>query len=302
MACLLRGGVMWKWLKIKKTSILYAAILPLILAVSIIYTTQGTYAPQYNPPAPTSSRPFAQPTEIVGEPMASDEPYVGAVPGAEQSLGEGAKSSSDLPPGLSWDKYDLLVQRGLQQLKRFDIYHNNPETLPLDKATKIVLSVASKDKTAAKAAADAAYGPTIAAQADLGMSVRAELVGADSDVGIQAVGQPIRSISAGSNTTWEWFVLPKTTDDFEMTLRLYNQHQLSDRVVETEGPAYTNVFHVHATLGQKLKLWLSLVDGWLALLGGSIVALAGWLLTKLKGRFWPGKPAPKGGPKKAKKP
>lgn len=256
--------------------------------------------PMVSSPLPTSSQGSAQPSEFAGTSGESDSRDVGAEPGGEPGRPEGAKLSADIPAGMSWSTYNMLVARGLEQLRAFDIYHNNPDTLPLDKATKIVLSVASKDKTSAKAAADAAYGPTRTARAELGTTVRAELVGADSDVAIQPVNPPIRSISVGSNTTWEWFVLPKTTDDFEMTLQLYNQQQVGDRTVETEGPVYTNVFHVHATMGQKIKLWLSLVNTWLALLGGSIVALGGWVLAKLKARLWPGKPSVKAVPKKAK--
>ena len=291
---------MWKWLKTKRTGVVYSSIFLTMAVATLLYQMQAGDAPQYRSAVQGSSRPFAPPSELVGGPAGPDVDHPGAEPTVESSPPLGAKSPDDLPSDLSWEKYNLLVERGLQQLKHFDIYHNNPDTLPLDKATKIVLSVASKDKASAKAAAEAAYGPTLATQVDLGMTVRAELVGADSDVAIQPVGQPVRSISTGSNTTWEWFVLPKTTDDFEMTLRLFNQHQVGVRMVETEGPAYTNVFHVHATLGQKLKLWLSLVNGWLALLGGSILALAGWILTKLKARFWPGKPSAKTGTKKAK--
>jgi hypothetical protein len=209
---------------------------------------------------------------------------------------------STAPGADSWAEYDRLVDMDLQRLKRFNIYHNNPDTLPLHKATKVVLTVASKDEATARDTADRAYGPTKQAQAELGMHVRAELVGAEEDVDIQQVGTAERSISKGSNTTWEWYVTPKTTNDFEMTLRMYNLHMAGDQSVETEGPAYTNVFHVRATFGQKIKLWLSTVNGWLALLGGSIVAFGGWAIPKLKARYWPDKAGSKTGTKKAKKP
>lgn len=301
---------MWKWLKTKRIGVFYSSIFLTMVVAALFYQMQAGDALQYGSAVPGSSQPIAPPSPLAGDPslqpesagapISPDAYRTGAERPAKPGLPLPARRPDAMASDMSWDSYNLLVERGLQQLKRFEIYHNNPDTLPLDKATKIVLSVASKDKVSAKAAAEAAYGPTLAAQVDLGMTVRAELVGADSDVAIQPVGQPIRSISAGSNTTWEWFVLPKTTDDFEMSLRLFNQHQVGDRMVETEGPAYTNVFHVHATLGQKVKLWLSLVNGWLALLGGSILALGGWILTKLKARFWPGKPSAKAGQKKAK--
>ena len=105
---------------------------------------------------PTSSQPYGQSSEFAGTSGESDSPYVSAEPGAEPDRPEGAKLSAEIPAGMSWATYNMLVARGLEQLHAFDIFHNNPDTLPLDKATKIVLSIASKDKNSAKAVVDAA--------------------------------------------------------------------------------------------------------------------------------------------------
>lgn len=177
------------------------------------------------------------------------------------------------------------MQEGLRQLKRFPIFHNNPKTLPWGKSTKIVLKIGSKDRESARKAVDLAYGGLASANIDLGMEVRAELTGSDYDVAIQQVGPDIRSVSEASNTTWEWFVIPKTTEPFEMTMRLFNRHEVDGKTIETEGPAYTHTFTVEVSTWQRIEIWLSKLNAWLTMLGISVVAMLGWCIRKFRERF-----------------
>lgn len=262
------------------------------LSTDTLAVPDVSYAPAPVPPKKPGNYRIIYPDKLVRTKPLPMERIKRPEHGDQHMPPKAADANNDL------DGFDQLVEEGQRRLRQFEILHNNPDTLPLDKASKIVLVIASKDRLAAMARVEEGYGPTKSGMADLGVTVRAELAAADADVVIQPIGPAIRSVSKGSNTTWEWYVTPKTTADFEMTLRLFNQMPVDGQLVETEGPAYTNVFHVRATLGQKAKYWISLINGWLALLGGSIIALSGWGIARLKARFWPDQ---KGGAKKAKK-
>lgn len=187
-------------------------------------------------------------------------------------------------PSIDRATFDGLVMRGFEQFKRFKIYHNNPDTLPWGKPTKLVFSVGSHNPIAARDAADREYGALAVADVDLGMRVRAELSGSVHDVEIQMIGPGERTVSTASNTTWEWYVVPNKTEDFQMIFRLYNLQDVAGKQVETEGPAYTHTFKVKVTLVQRIKIWLENLSFLFGLLGvsiiGSIIFIRGWLFKK----------------------
>lgn len=168
---------------------------------------------------------------------------------------------------------------------------NQPALLPYNQQTLIRFVIASKDIEDAKAEFADTTGTVTTDQAKLGRQVRAQLSGPGETVEIQMVGSDVRDISSVANTTFEWYVTPKTTDDFKLTLRLYNRVFDGARWVEVQQRPYVREFQVSVSTSQKLKLLMSEINGWLALLGSSIVALLGLFLAKLRARFASKKPA-----------
>ena len=165
------------------------------------------------------------------------------------------------------------------------MFFNQPTQLPYDQPTLIRFVVASKDRDQAKAELEETTGPVKSDQAVLGRQVRAQLSGPGGDVQIQVVGTEVRDISALANTTFDWYVTPKTTGNFKLTLRLYNRVFDGSQWVEVQGQPYVKEFQVSVSNSQRIELLLSRISGWLALLGSSLVALLGFVVTKLRGRY-----------------
>ena len=186
---------------------------------------------------------------------------------------------------------DAQIAREVQAFRPLDVLFNQPTLLPYNQQTLIRFVIASKDLEEAKAEFADTTGAVTTGQAKLGRQVRAQLSGPGDAVQIQLVGADVRDISSAANTTFEWYVTPKTTDPFKLTLRLYNRVFDGTRWVELQQPPYVKEFQVSVSATQKLQLLLSEINGWLALLGSSIVALFGIGLAKLRGKLAAKKPA-----------
>ena len=186
---------------------------------------------------------------------------------------------------------DAQIAREVQAFRPLDVLFNQPTLLPYNQQTLIRFVIASKDLEEAKAEFADTTGGVTTGQAKLGRQVRAQLSGPGDAVQIELVGADVRDISSAANTTFEWYVTPKTTDPFKLTLRLYNRVYDGTRWVELQQPPYVKEFQVSVSATQKLQLLLSEINGWLALLGSSIVALFGIGLAKLRSKLAAKKPA-----------
>ena len=198
-------------------------------------------------------------------------------------------------PQLPTDARDAQIAREVQGFRPFEVLFNQPTLLPYNQQTLIRFVIASKDLEEAKAEFADTIGAVTTGQAKLGRQVRAQLTGPGDDVQIQIVGTDVRDISAVANTTFDWYVTPKSTESFKLTLRLFNRVFDGTRWIEVQGPPYVKEFQVSVSNKQKFQLMLSEINGWLALLGSSIVALFGLAFTRLRARFAtkrPVEPAP----------
>ncbi|WP_309622169.1 hypothetical protein [Novosphingobium sp.] len=200
-------------------------------------------------------------------------------------------ADSGAPPLLAADARDAQIAKDVQAFRPFDVLFNQPTMLPYNQQTLIRFVIASKDIEEAKAEFGDTSGSVTVDRATLGRQVRAQLTGPGDDVQIQIVGTDVRDISTVANTTFDWYVAPKTTGTFKLTLRLYNRVFDGTRWIEVQGPPYVKEFQVSVSATQKLQLLLSEINGWLALLGSSILALLGLFLTKLRTKFAAKKPA-----------
>lgn len=189
------------------------------------------------------------------------------------------------------DARDAQIAREVQGFRPFEVLFNQPTVLPYNQQTLIRFVIASKDAEEAKAEFSDTTGAVTTDQVKLGRQVRAQLTGPGDDVQIQIVGTDVRDISAVANTTFDWYVTPKSTETFKLTLRLFNRVYDGTRWIEVQGPPYVKEFQVSVSNSQKFQLMLSEINGWLALLGSSIVALFGLAFTRLRGRFATKKPA-----------
>ncbi|MFO6447676.1 hypothetical protein ACLBKU_11075 [Erythrobacter sp. NE805] len=162
---------------------------------------------------------------------------------------------------------------------------NQPAVLPYNKQTLIRFVIASKDLEEAKAEFADTEGTVVTGRAALGRQVRAQLSGPEGEVQIQLVGTDQRDVSSAANTTFEWYVTPKTTEPFKLTLRLYNRVYDGTRWVELQQPPYVREFVVRVSIAQRLKLLIAEINGWLALAGSSLVALVGLGYKKLRARM-----------------
>ena len=203
-----------------------------------------------------------------------------------------APSSTDAPG--SADARDAKIAREVDGFRLFDVLFNQPTELPYNQQTLIRFVVASKDRAQAQAEFGDTTGAVKTDRAVFGRQVRAQLSGPGDDVQIQVIGSEIRDISTLANTTFDWYVTPKTTGNFKLTLRLYNRVFDDSQWVEVEGQPYVKEFQVKVSRSQRLEIMLSRISGWLALLGSSLVALLGIVVAKLRGRLAAKKPARKG--------
>lgn len=186
---------------------------------------------------------------------------------------------------------DVEIAREVQSFRPFDVLFNQPAVLPYNQETLIRFVIASKDLEEAKAEFADTVGTVTTEKALLGRQVRAQLSGPQGDVDIQRVGTDERDVSSAANTSFEWYVTPKTTEPFKLTLRLYNRVYDGTRWVELQQPPYVKEFQVSVSTAQQVKLLLSEVNGWLALLGSSMMALLGLSWKKLRARLAAKEPA-----------
>lgn len=215
----------------------------------------------------------------------------GASPAPASSGGVTSELGAEAPPPLPTDARDAQIAREVQGFRPFDVLFNQPTLLPYSQQTLIRFVIASKDIEEAKAEFADTTGAVTADQAKLGRQVRAQLTGPGEDVQIQIVGTDVRDISAVANTTFDWYVTPRTTETFKLTLRLFNHVFDGTRWIEVQGPPYVKEFQVSVSNTQKIQLLLSEINGWLTLLGSSIVALFGLAFARLRTRFAVKKPA-----------
>ncbi len=157
----------------------------------------------------------------------------------------------------------------------FDVLFNQPAELTYGRPTLIKFVVAARDVQQARAQFADTEGTVRADKAVFGRQVRAQLSGPADDVQIQPVGEGVRDISAVTNTTFDWYVTPKTTEPFKLTLRLYNRVYDGSQWIEVEGQPYVKEFEVKVSAAQQFELLLSKLNTWLALAGSSIAALVG---------------------------
>ncbi|WP_374531367.1 hypothetical protein [Novosphingobium sp.] len=147
-------------------------------------------------------------------------------------MGSTAAAPSAAPQG---DARDAVIAREVSGFRLFDVLFNQPTLLPYRQQTLIRFVVASHDLAQAKAELSDTTGAVQADKAVFGRQVRAELTGPGDDVEIQAVGTAVRDISTVANTTYDWYVTPKTTGTFKLTLRLYNRVYDGNQWIEVQG-------------------------------------------------------------------
>lgn len=212
-----------------------------------------------------------------------------AQPGGQvaRSLGSDGDVSGSVVSAAagSLDAREAEIAQEVRSFRPLDVLFNQPTELPFQKSTRIRFVIASKDLVQAKASFADTTGQVQQDQAVLGQKVRAQLTGPDDSVKIVLVGKDERSISSQGNTTFEWDVTPISTGNFTLTLRLYNQVLVDGEWVEIENPPYVKQFQVQVSSAQRIKLLISEINGWLALLGSSLVALLGVALARLRSRF-----------------
>lgn len=199
--------------------------------------------------------------------------------------------ANDAPPGPNLDAREAQIVREKQAFRPVSVLFNQPTLLPYNQQTLIRFVVASADIEEAKGNFGDTTGAVTAVQAKVGRQVRAQLSGPPDAVEIKLVGTDTRDISGAANTTFEWYVTPKTTGTFKLTLRLLNKVNDGTKMIELEQPAVVKEFQVSVSTSQRLQLLLSEINGWLALLGSSIVAILGVILARLRARFAAKKPA-----------
>jgi hypothetical protein len=200
----------------------------------------------------------------------------------------GSEAAAALPASPS--AQDEQIAREVASFRPFDVLFNQPNTVPYRKQTLIRFVIASKDLEEAQAEFADTQGTVSAGNATLGRQVRAQLSGPEGDVQIQLVGTDQRDISSAANTTFEWYITPKTTGPFKLTLRLYNRVYDGTRWVELQQPPYVKEFEVSVSAAQRLKLLLAEINGWLALVGSSVIALLTLSFKRLRARFTSEKP------------
>ena len=282
----------------------------LLLALLFAAVLTSCSAADYPPPAPVVEPPPPPPPPAPPPPMAayeSDETTSGGINpfvyeenarsaglSRVSSAGGVARTSGaetfDAPPPAQLDARDAQIAQEVQGFRPFNVLFNQPTLLPYNKQTLIRFVIASGDLEEAKSEFADTTGVVSTGQAKLGRQVRAQLSGPGDEVQIQIVGTDVRDISTAANTTIDWYVTPKATDSFKLTLRLYNRVFDGKRWVEVQQPPYVKEFQVSVSTSQKLQLLLSEINGWLALLGSSIVALMGVGITKARTRFSAKKP------------
>jgi hypothetical protein len=234
-------------------------------------TTSGGISPFTNPePARTARPPTASPA-LVTTRMSGSVAY-------------------DAPPVPILDPREAQIAREKQAFRPVSVLFNQPTLLPYNQQTLIRFVIASADIEEAKGDFGDTTGAVTTTQAKVGRQVRAQLSGPPDAVEIKLVGTDTRDISGAANTTFEWYVTPKTTGTFKLTLRLLNKVYDGKDTIELEQPAVVKEFQVSVSATQRLQLLLSEINGWLALLGSSLVALLGLFLTKLRARFAAKKP------------
>lgn len=284
----------------------FGLLLALLFAAQLSSCSGAVYpvmAPP--PPPPTAPAPPPPPPPAYGSdettsgginPFVNGDVAGSAGPSGPSSAGGVSRTSgsesfdSSPPPPTQIDARDAQIAQEVQGFRPFNVLFNQPTLLPYNKQTLIRFVIASGDIEEAKSEFADTTGAVTTGQAKLGRQVRAQLSGPGDEVQIQIVGTDVRDISTAANTTIDWYVTPKTTDSFKLTLRLYNRVFDGKRWVEVQQPPYVKEFQVSISTSQQLQLLLSEINGWLALLGSSIVALLGLGITRARARFSAKKP------------
>ncbi|MEG3124802.1 hypothetical protein [Sphingomonas sp. GB1N7] len=153
----------------------------------------------------------------------------------------------------------------------------------------MIASIAAHSLKEAKQRVAGGTGPAIAAGADLAYRVRAELEGSEEVVKIEKNGPDTRMVDEGANTTWTWFVTPKTTDPITLTLSFYNEFHRDGEVGENDGPAYETTFQVNANWRDKFVLFITDLNPIYAVIAGLVTTVGGGLIWI---RNWRKKPEP----------
>jgi len=161
--------------------------------------------------------------------------------------------------------------------------------LEYKKANRLVLSVGSASQAQALSRVAEGEGPTRTVDIRLSDRVRAVLDGAPDLVDIELVDSDgsvgaIKSVNSQSNTTWAWYVTPKTLNEVTLTLSIYNVAIVDGEVVLIEGPAYSDTFAIRAPWWQRVMPFFTgfwgIVIGLGGLTGFAVLALEIFKLRK----------------------
>ena len=228
--------------------------------------------------------------------MGSQEPYaIGEAVEPPREMREtppGSSGHSAAGPPEEEEAYaDLIdtVAHGGKRYRKVPLAYRVPDELRWGEGTRFSLIVAGSDLERAMGILEAGPpGRTEVERPLLGSRVRARLTGDPSEVEItpDPESQGDRLVSPVANTTWVWWVTPKTTDEVELTLSVYNVVQVAGQAELVEAPTYTNTFPVRVGPAQRLGLWLGSLNRWVLGLGAFATAASVLLATPLGKALW----------------
>ena len=159
--------------------------------------------------------------------------------------------------------------------------YRKPDGLAYGRPNLFVVTIASADLQAAnkRLRMSGISGTDVSANVALSPRVRAVLWGADDTVKIELKTTPeTHDVGVASNATWEWYVTPKSADDIDLELDLYNIVTIDGQEHQLDGPAYRDRFVVKADWMDRFMLWLGRTDPiwkWIALIAGVLGGAAG---------------------------
>lgn len=176
-----------------------------------------------------------------------------------------------------------LVEKSIGTTRRLWVYYKAPPELALEESSIFQLSIAGKDRDAAKTAISTSVGRFREAQVDVTDKVRATLDGDPALVTIQLIGEGEQAVTEASNTIWQWRVTPKKPGKVVLTYHVYNivYPGEDERTVEWEAKDFP--FEVLITPIQRVKLWFEVFNktwAWLAAVVPAAIAGLAWLQNK----------------------
>jgi len=167
-----------------------------------------------------------------------------------------ADNSSQATSKTATFNRDEAIAEKEKQFKSMKFKYNRPAYLSYGKSNTIVLSIASSDLKIAESTVAQGTGPVHGGEANFSDEVRASLVGDPSQVEIHLSDEPennnsTEAVTSAANSTWTWYVKPKTFDKITLTLSLYNETEVDGEIIEIPRPVYTDHFDVNATYWDK---------------------------------------------------